>query len=104
MKLSELRPCDGCGGPIAPLFHVLTYTPAVIDATPANQVLGLLQYFGGKAIGLAEVMAPAADEAVKLGSDKHPDMKVTLFLCTDCYVRKSVGEVMESIAEKADKT
>jgi hypothetical protein len=86
MKLSELRPCDQCGGKLAPSFYVLRLSIALISPTATNQVLGLAQYFQGN-LGLAEVFAPN-DNAVAVAMDEkeHTGLMQEFFVCTTCYM------------------
>lgn len=90
MKLSDLRPCDNCRGAVAPHFWVLRLTQAMVNARATNEVLGLNQIFGGSALGLAEVMAPAADDAVLVMGDKEPQLVTTLFICSTCFLNGAV--------------
>jgi len=87
MKLSELRPCDVCGGKLAPNFYVLRMSIALISSTPTNQVLGLAQYFRGN-LGLAEVFAPESDQAVVVAMDEkeHKGLMQEFFVCAACYL------------------
>ncbi len=103
MKLSEIRPCDNCGGKIVPVFQVIRFSPAVFDRQAVNETLGLAQFFGGGpgALTLAQVMGPQGD-VVYVGmddEDKELSAGVTteLFLCQDCY-RKDIN-----LAELAKK-
>lgn len=114
MKLSELRPCDSCNGPLIgkgptanPLWYVVRVTQAVVSQK-ANQVMGLAQYFNGD-LGLAEVMAPEPDKAVLVLGDENKELLTELFLCMECAVtpRKSVAILVEkrqgAIAEQERK-
>lgn len=87
MKLSEVRPCDNCGGKIAPQFYLVRGTLALFSPQAANATLGLATMFGG-ALGLAEVMSPDA-EAVKLAGDFDKRLWNEFLLCQMCYM----GEV-----------
>jgi hypothetical protein len=82
--------CDGCGGPLQrpPIgnFYVVRASLAIVNPGPARQVLGLTQYFNG-ALGLAEVMAPAAEDAIIVAGDKEPGLMTELLLCFDCWTR-----------------
>lgn len=86
MKLSELRPCDYCGGPLTgkdkrcPVFHVIDRRLATIDPVEANQVLGMTQYFQG-ALGLAEIMGPADPVKVSYVTE-------TALVCNDCAIAR----------------
>ena len=98
LKLSDLRPCDGCGGKIAPLFYVVRTEMAVVNTVDANQVLGLRQIFQGS-LGLAEAMAPA--EPVKLGG---PELTTELFFCQECYLEKPLAHAAERRSEQLART
>ena len=100
MRLSELRPCDNCGGVLhqGGIFYVLRFSIAVINAMKANQVLGLTQMLGG-ALGLAEAMAPE-DDVVAVGMDEDPELKTEWLLCPAC----SMGEIdLGRLLSKAQK-
>lgn len=85
MKLSELRPCDNCGGAFkGGMFQVVRMSLAFVKPTAANQVLGLNQFLGG-ALGLAEAMAPEPD-AVVVGMDQDKRVMTEVFLCQDCFI------------------
>jgi len=89
MKLSELRPCDACGGPHHGQFYVLRMSLAMVKPRAANQVLGLTQIFGG-ALGLAEVMAPEA-EAVMILGDAEPALWSEYHLCNSCTLEQPIN-------------
>lgn len=55
---------------------------AVFSQKNTNQVLGLNQFFGGAALGLAEIFAPGADQAVMVCEE--PDGIDRLFICDTC--------------------
>lgn len=88
MKLSDLRPCDGCGGSVAPVFYVLRVSTAVVSPDAAHQVLGLRQMFGGS-LALAEVFAPA-EPVVQV------DGETEIRLCVQCYCgERCIGALVE---------
>ena len=101
MKLSDLQPCIACNGALVgpaaggPIFYVVDVTQAMLDERATRQVLGLDQILGtghaGAALGLAEVMAPNAEGAVKLFSEMDPQLKSRLFFCQNCYVGMQKG-------------
>lgn len=102
MKLSELRPCDCCGGKIAPHFYVVRLSQAMVMAKEANAVLGLAQMFGG-ALGLAEVVAPDAD-AVKIFGDERKELMHEFFLCQECFMRPlDMAMLMDVRLKEQDK-
>lgn len=95
MRLSELRPCDKCGGLIAPLFTVVRVSQAMINERAARGVLGLTTMFNG-ALGLAEAMAPEP-EAVMVFGDKDGRLMTEILLCQECALMSpvSLGSLVE---------
>ena len=79
LKLSELRPCDACGGPIASVFRHVTVQIAIVKPQEARAQLGLAQMLGGS-LALAEVMGPSPQPVTV-----EDELAVTLFLCSTCY-------------------
>ena len=75
MKISDLKPCAACGGPLlcppCAVWYVIRVSHAMPHPRHAREVLGLTQILGG-AVKVAEAMAPAADEAVMVLGDKEP--------------------------------
>jgi len=96
MKLSDVRPCDNCGGPIAPIFYAISITHALFDQSKTNMVLGLNNMFGGAALPLAEAMS-GAEPVVKL-SEKDKEMETEIFLCSNCCIGQAVdlGKLMQA--------
>lgn len=85
MKLSNLRPCDNCGGAFkGGIFNVVRTSLAFVSPKAANQVLGLSQVFGG-ALALAEVMSPEPN-AVKIGMDEDKALMTEILLCQECFI------------------
>lgn len=86
MKVSELRPCDNCGGKIAPAFYVVRFSQALINAEAVNQFMGIHQFFGGRAgAALVENFAPAAGDAALIFGDKDKALETELFICEGCF-------------------
>lgn len=83
MKLSELRPCDHCGGPLPPIWYIVRASQAMLDKTATNATLGLAQMFGGS-LTLAEAMGSRPEEAVLVMGDKIPGLWIEIFLCQNC--------------------
>ena len=80
-KLTELRPCDNCGGSITPVFYKVEIQTSGIDLQATRRNLGLAAFFGGGGAGLALASAMGdGDEVVK-----HVGEPVQLVLCTNCY-------------------
>lgn len=83
MKLSEVRPCDNCGGKIAPVFYVVRFSIAAFNVLETNRALGLTQYFGGS-IALGEMFTDTNVMEVAMDEKEFHDAVVELFLCTSC--------------------
>lgn len=94
MKLSEIRPCDNCGGAIAPNFYVVDVSLAMLKPQATNQVLGLVQMFGGS-LALAEAMSPDAEAALVMG-DEDRTLRTRLVLCTECLAGRpaNIGQLV----------
>lgn len=93
MKLSDLRPCDNCGGKIAPAFYVVRISPAFI-VPAARQTLGLMEMFHGN-LRLAELFTPEPD-AVRVAGDEEKTLMTELLLCENCYLMGKVDLVVLS--------
>ena len=99
MKLSEIRPCDNCGGKIAPAFYIVKTSLVMFNPQETNQVLGMTQYFGG-ALGLAEAMAPEAD-VVKIAGDEQERLWDKIFICMDCFCKGfNIAQIIEKVNER----
>lgn len=85
MEATELRPCDWCGGAIAPIFYVVRSSIAVFKENETNQFLGLTQMLGGS-VKLAAAMGPA--DVVTVGKDEHAELETTAFVCHACALSK----------------
>lgn len=100
MKISELKPCAICRGPLPPIWYVVRMSMALLDKNATNAVLGLNQIWSGNALGLAEVMVPGADEAVIIGMDRDKELMTEIHVCSDCYLMRqvSLAELSEGAA------
>lgn len=99
MKLSEVRPCDNCGGPIVPIFYVVRTSIAVFNPDTVNQNLGLMRMFRGS-LALAETFSSDV-EAVKIGGDEDKRLWADIILCQNCYVGDVILALLaEKIADK----
>lgn len=103
MKLSDLRPCDNCGGPLKlGIFYVVRASLAIVRPQAANQVLGLAQVFQGS-LGLAEVMAPEAD-CVKIAGYDEPCLWNEIIVCQDCFMSDlNVAAISEKVNNRNAK-
>jgi hypothetical protein len=95
MKLSELKPCACCHGPLlsppAGNWYVLRQTIAIIKPQAARSVMGLSMHFGG-AMGLAEMFAPDANAVAILADEPGAPKAAEIHVCFDCYVQR-LGEL-----------
>jgi hypothetical protein len=103
VKLSDLKPCACCGGPLIkpPIvtWHVIRVSTALLHPRHARETLGLAQMTGSLAI--AEVMGPAADAAVAIVGEQPGASWTELHVCFDCYCTK-VGD-LAGMCERADE-
>ncbi len=90
IKLSELRPCDFCGGPLGQNFQVITIKHAFLGQG-AREVLGMMVM--GFPVGLAEIMSARGDEAVIVA--EVPELVTRLFVCNQR--REKSGKLLDSI-------
>ena len=93
MKLSELRPCDRCGKPIAPIFYRVVVEQHLVNPEAANEVLGLRQMVGS--LRLAETMASRPDATTALAP-----LTETLLLCQSCGIY-AMGPAIEAKNERS---
>jgi hypothetical protein len=88
LKLSELRPCDGCNGPLVPAFQYIEIRHAVFNQRSVNATLGTAQILGGLshpgAVRIAEALSPGADDAVEVITE--PEATTILFVCLKCMM------------------
>lgn len=85
MKLSELTPCAGCGGPLPPIWQTVRVSITMLDRQATNETLGLTQFFQGN-IALAEAMGGfSGREIVEAPSP------ATFNLCQTCFLMRSVN-------------
>lgn len=93
MRLSDLRPCDNCGGKLEPHFYVVRYSLAFIG-NEANMTLAMAQHFNS--LEIAEVMSPGNE--IKIAGEENAELWEELFICQNCYLH---GETdLASISER----
>lgn len=106
MKLSELKPCAGCGGPLLVKhigqWYVVRSSMAILNPQAANQTLGLAQFFQGS-MALAEAFSPAVNDAVIICGDKEPALLDEVHLCFECFYGKPLGMLLEGVREKKNR-
>ncbi len=96
MKLSDLRTCDGCGGPIVArgeIYFLRLRVSGVLITPEANRVLGLAKVVGGS-LRLAETLAPES-EVVRVLEEEDPSLGTELLLCLRCYGSHGLSGVVE---------
>lgn len=94
MKLSALRPCDACGGPLlkphVATFLVVESQQAMINPVVVQQLAGMGAVWNQdifkspRALAMAEIFIPQSDDAVWRLGDKEPELKSNLLLCLEC--------------------
>jgi len=84
MKLTEIRPCDSCGGKIAPQFYVLRLSLAMFKPSAVNSTMGIAQITGSLAI--AETLSPDPEVVTVMG-DEDKRLWMELYLCPDCCMK-----------------
>jgi hypothetical protein len=94
VKLSDLKPCAVCGGPLPPIWRVVRVSLAALDREATNGVLGVSQMMGGLhvpgALAIAEALAPASDQAVMVLGDKDKSMMDEFNICQGCFLTKPI--------------
>jgi hypothetical protein len=87
-KLTELRVCDNCSGPVGLIFQVIRVSIAVVNPKAVQEFLGMHQFFGGQAhANLVMNFAPAADQAITIAmdEDEYASLTTELFVCMSCF-------------------
>lgn len=99
MRLSELRPCDSCRGPVmAPpvhRFYVLRVDRAVLNQVVATEVLA--KEAATRSLAIAESMVDKPGDAVQFMGDLDPGNTVELHLCGGCYGRTTVEGLVHRV-------
>ena len=84
MKISDLRPCDACGGSISPQFYVVRFSIAIFKPRETFLNAGMTLHFG---LALAEALSPDPDVVtVAMDEPEYKKLMVELFLCQHCYM------------------
>lgn len=102
-KLTDLRPCDNCSGPVGLIFQVVRTSVAVVNHQAVNEYLGMHRFFGSKAHdALVMNFAPAAHKAITIAMDEaeHKELTTELFVCMTCY---STGIDLPVLVERVNK-
>lgn len=110
VKLTDLRACDNCGGPVGAIFNVVQVRVAVVRAEAVRQAQGGVLAFK-MSVELSEVMGVVqdADNAVVVAgvgevgknmkdlAKSMKDLVTEVFLCQGCMCEPVV---LASLVEK----
>ncbi len=103
LKLSELRPCAACGGPLIKRpciqWYVVRQTTAMLVPMDTNRVLGLTQFFQGH-LGLAETFETS--KPVHIMGDHDAALLTELHVCLDCWASPKF-DGLRVLLEKAER-
>lgn len=77
MKVSELKPCAACGGPVTPIIYEIVVRRHFIKANAVNAVLGLNQMLGN--LQIAEAFSPHSSATQLLDENR-------VYVCQDCGI------------------
>lgn len=100
MKASELHPCDGCGGKLGAIFHVIDVDVAVLDAGACRRLAGLTMQLDGHA-ELASLMGPDEDLAHLASETEGPHgaearkLARRLLVCMTCQTTLPIYQLLE---------
>ena len=89
MKLTQLTPCIVCNKSPLPLFRVIDVQLATADPLRTSQTVGIAQTWGPPTLAtlkLAEVFAPAPEDAIILAGEENPELLTRLIVCNSCYM------------------
>lgn len=99
MKLADLRPCDGCAGPLftppGRWFQVIRISGAILGQS-ALQVLRVAERLG---VPLQVIEADRGDAVAVLG-DRDPRQLQELLLCVECYHSRPIAEIVRRRQER----
>lgn len=101
IAISELRPCDHCGGNLQKPFRIIEIRLAMLKPDAINEQLGMAQMMGlgrpenrSAAFAIAEVMGARGDDVVAVMEEDEE-----IWICYDCHLN---GFDMHKAAEKAE--
>ena len=86
MKLSELKPCDLCNGPVVPMIYKVKLERHFIKADKTNCQLGMAQLMGGS-VQLSSIMGTNEDVTQEIDSFE-------MTLCQTCFLEERMGRLM----------
>ena len=102
MKLSDLTPCDGCGGPLftppGRWFQVVRTTGALV--TPAG--VEIVQAAARQAVPLHRLEADRGSTSVVVVGDREPRLLDEVKLCVTCYHDRPIAEIARRRRERLE--
>lgn len=102
MKLSDLRPCAGCGGPLfqgtTRCFQIVQTSLAII--TQAG--LEVARAAARQGVPLERLEASPSNAAVIILADQAAAMGEKLQLCIDCYHRRPIADIVRRRQERRE--
>lgn len=106
MRLSKLRPCDGCGGPLFRpphhWFHVVRISGARVDPGKAALVARLAAT-GGVSLERAEDSLPAdLADSVEILSETAASLEQELHLCSKCIAPIAAISTRKALMETGE--
>lgn len=107
MKLSDVKPCACCGGPLLvdqmQHWYEFRVSMVIINQRATQQVLGVMAILGGvQALGIAEAMA-STPEAVMVMGEHDKELYTQAHICFRCY-RKPLAEIHETVSQHQETT
>ena len=99
LKLSELKPCALCHGPLrkdrAIQWVLVRHSMVLLNPRETNEVVSMTQYFGG-ALGLAEAMAPS-DKPVYVMAEQEGGAWDEAHICFDCWYSPELTKLRRAL-------
>lgn len=104
MKLSELRVCDGCNGPLMAIgarwFQVVRTSGALV--TPGAYAILRAASRHGVPLARVEVDSASGTDPVVIVGDQSPGLMTELLLCVSCYHTKPIAELARRRQERLE--
>jgi len=105
VKLSDLKPCASCGGPLLQppqdAWYAFRSSLAMLNCGAAREVLGMTMMLGGNLrcgpLRLAEQFAPCAEEAITILAEKDGALWTEGHVCFECASTFSLLELVEAV-------
>lgn len=100
MKLSDLRSCDGCGGPLifptsGRWFHIARISGAIVT----DSAIEIMRSAASQGVPLEQLEGAQCPGAVVVLRD---ELTVELLICVLCYHRRPIGEIMRRYRERGE--